>query len=80
MDEFDKLHRPVQFTDASLDIRDAKVCLTCHAVLDEPDDWPENGPEWTYPSVQVPWPRVAYLEVRRLRGHGNEGAFYALLE
>lgn len=66
--DFDKWHQPVRFTDASLDIRDAEVCMTCHTVLGEPDNWPEDGPEWSYPNVQVPWPCAAYQEVERLRG------------
>jgi hypothetical protein len=44
-------HRPVGYTNVALGIRDAQVCLTCHARMDEPDDWPE-GREWGYPEVQ----------------------------
>jgi len=67
VNEFDKRHQPVRFTDVSLGIHDAEVCLTCHSVLDEPDDWPDDGPEWSYPFVQVPWPCAAHEEVVRLR-------------
>lgn len=56
----------------SLGIRDAEVCLTCHTRLDEPEDWPEDGPEWLYPEVQVAWPCVAYLEVQRLSDKVDE--------
>lgn len=71
MSDFDKWHQPVRFTDVGLGIRDAEVCMTCHTVLDEPDDWPEDGPEWPYPNIQVPWPCAAYQEVAHLRGIEN---------
>ncbi len=64
--DVDKAPQPARFTDVSLGIRDAEVCLTCHTVLDEPDDWPEDQ-EWSYPLVQVPWPCPARVEIDRLR-------------
>lgn len=51
-----ELHPEVRFTNVGLGIRDAAVCLRCHTVMDSPDDWPEDGPEWSYPLVQEPYP------------------------
>lgn len=51
-----ELHWKATFTDVSLGIRDIEVCAVCHTVLDEPEDWPEDGPEWSYPNVQEPYP------------------------
>ena len=65
-------HRPARFTDVSLGIRDATVCLICHAYLDEPDDWPEDR-EWLYPLVQQAWPCPT---VRALAGiHSDHAEF-----
>lgn len=51
-----ELHSRVQLTNVDLGIRNAAVCIRCHAVMDEPDDWPEGGPEWRYPVVQERYP------------------------
>lgn len=49
------LHKAVRYTNADLGIHDATVCITCHAVMDEPDDWPPDR-DWSYPLVQVSYP------------------------
>lgn len=48
-------HRTSTFTDVSLGIRGWTVCLVCHCVMDEPDDWDE-AEEWRYPLVQYQFP------------------------
>lgn len=61
------LHWRAKFTDISLGIKDMPVCAICHAVMDEPADWPEDGPDWPYPLVQEPWP----CQTRRILGGGT---------
>lgn len=48
-------HMASTFTDVSLGIRDWTVCVVCHFVLTEPDDW-DDTKDWPYPFVQYPFP------------------------
>jgi len=48
-------HAPTRYTNADLGIKDAPVCLTCHAVMDSPEDWPDEA-DWSYPLVQRSFP------------------------
>jgi hypothetical protein len=48
-------HRTSTFTDVSLGIQGWTVCVICHFVMDEPDDW-DDTKDWPYPFVQYPFP------------------------